>query len=97
MYSFSYIYTCPLKNLYAGQEATIWNGYGTTDFFKIGKGVYCQSVYLISMQGTSHRMPGLESRLLGEISATSDMQMIPLQWQNVKRTKEPLDEGERGE
>ena len=30
MYSFSYIYTCPLKNLYAGQEATIWNGYGTT-------------------------------------------------------------------
>ena len=39
----------------------------------------------------------LESRLPGEISTTSDMQMTPPLWQKVKRTKEPLDEGERGE
>ena len=39
----------------------------------------------------------LESRLPGEISITSDMQMTPPLWQKVKRTKEPLDETERGE
>ena len=33
--------TCPLRNLYAGQEATVRTGHGTTDWFQIGKGV-CQ-------------------------------------------------------
>ena len=47
------------------------------------KAVYCHSVYLTYMQGTSCKMLGwmnhkLESRLMGEISTTSDMQMIPL-------------------
>ena len=41
-------------------------------------------------------MMKLESRLLGEISITSDMQVIPPLWQKA-RTKESLDEGERGE
>ena len=46
------------------------------------KAVYCHPVYLISMQSTSCEMPGwmnamLESRLLGEISTTSDSQIIP--------------------
>ena len=46
------------------------------------KAVYCHSAYLTFMQSTSHEMPGwmkhkLESRLLGEISITSDMQMTP--------------------
>ena len=40
-------------------------------------------------------MQKLESRLLGEISVTSDMQMTPTLWQKVKRTKEPFDESER--
>ena len=31
--------TCPLRNLYAGQEATVRTGYGTTDWFQIGKAV----------------------------------------------------------
>ena len=31
--------TCPLRNLYAGQEATVKTGHGTTDWFQIGKGV----------------------------------------------------------
>ena len=39
----------------------------------------------------------LESRLLGEISITSDMEMTPPLWPNVKKNKEPLDESERGE
>ena len=32
--------TCPLRSLYAGQEATVRTGYGTTDWFQIGKGVH---------------------------------------------------------
>ena len=31
--------TCLLRNLYTGQEATVWTGHGTTDWFQIGKGV----------------------------------------------------------
>ena len=79
-----------LKNLYAGQEATVRTGHGTTDWFQIGKWV-CQG-YILSpclfnfMQSTSWETLGwrkhkLESRLLGEISITSDMTQ-PL-WQKV--------------
>ena len=54
------------------------------------KTVYCHHAYLTYMQSTSYEMPGwikhkLESRLLGEISKTSDMQMTPPLWQKVKR------------
>ena len=53
------------------------------------KEVYCHSVYLTYMQSTSSEMlgwmkPKLESRLLGEISITSDMQMMPPLWQKAK-------------
>ena len=63
------------------------------------KTVYCYSAYLAYMQNTSCKMSGwvkhkLESRVPGEISITSDMQMTPPLWW---RTKEPLDENERGE
>ena len=66
------------------------------------KGLYCHPAYLNYMQSTSREMPGwmkhkLESRLPGEISITSDMQMTPPLWQKRRRTKEPLDESERGE
>ena len=48
---------CLLRNLYAGQEATLRTGHGPTDWFQIGKGVrqavYCHPVYLTSMQSTS--------------------------------------------
>ena len=78
--------TCLLRNLSAGQEATVRTGHGTTDWFQIEKEfikvVYCHPAYLTYMQSTSGEMPGwmkhkLESRLSGEISITSDMQMIP--------------------
>ena len=49
--------TCLLRNLYAGQEATVRTGHGTTDWFQIGKGdvkaVYCHSAYLTYMQSKS--------------------------------------------
>ena len=62
---------CLLRNLYAAQEATVRTGYGTTDWFQIGKEVlkaaYCHPAYLTYMQGTSWEMPDwmkhkLESR-----------------------------------
>ena len=54
------------------------------------KAVYCHPAYLTYMQSTSCEMLGwikhkLESRLLGEISITSDMQMTPPLWQKVKK------------
>ena len=61
---------------------------------KSGKGyvkaVYCHPAYLTFIQSTSQEMSGwmkhkLESRLLGEISRTSDMQMPPPLWQKVER------------
>ena len=52
--------TCLLRNLYAGQEATVRTGHGTTEGFQIGKGVvvyvkavYCHPAYLTYMQSTS--------------------------------------------
>ena len=62
------------------------------------KTVYRHLAYLTYMQSTSCKMPGwpnlkLESRLGGEISITSYMQMIPPLWQKAK-SKEPLDDGE---
>ena len=49
--------TCLLSNLYAGQEATVRTGHGTTDWLQIGKGVckavYCHAAYLTYMQSTS--------------------------------------------
>ena len=74
--------TCLLRNLYAGQEATIRTGHGTTDCFQIGKGVH-QGCILETLGWKKHK---LESRLPGEISITSDRQMTPPLWQKVKRS-----------
>ena len=71
------------------------------DWFKIGKGVYCHKAvychpaYLTSMQSTWGKMPGwlthkLKSRLLGEISTTSHMQMITLMAESKKEIKRLL-------
>ena len=87
--------TCLLRNLYAGQEATARTGHGTTDWFQIGKAV-CKgcilSPWLFNLYAeTIMRNAGLdeaqlESRLLGETTITSDMQMTPPLWQKVKRS-----------
>ena len=84
--------TCILRNLYAGQEATVKTGHGT-DWFQIGKGVRQGCIllpclfnlyaeYIMRNAGLEET---LESRLPGEISITSDMQMTPPLWQKVKR------------
>ena len=82
-----------LRNLYAGQEATVRTEHGTEVWFQIGKGVcqgVCSPAYLTYMQSTSWEMPGwmkhkLESRLPGEISITSNMEMKPPLWQKAKK------------
>ena len=86
--------TCLLRNLYAGQEATVRTGHGTTDWFQIGKRVpqgcilspclfNLYAVYV--MRNARLEEAQLESRLPGAIPITSDMQMIPPSWQKVKR------------
>ena len=83
---------CLMRNLYAGREATVRNRHGTTDWFQIGKDVkaiYCHPAYLTSMQSTSYKTPvwmkhKLESKLPGEISITSDIQMTPPLCQKAK-------------
>ena len=62
------------------------------------KAIYCQPAYLYAeniVQNAALSEAQLDSRLLEEISTTSDMQRTPLNWQKVMRTKEPLDECER--
>ena len=86
--------TCLLRNLYAGQGATVRTGHGTTDWFQVGKGgrqgcilspclfnLYAEYI----MREAGLRKYKLESILPGEISITSDMQMTPPLWQKVKR------------
>ena len=79
-----YHLTCLLRNLYAGQEATVRTGHGTTDWFQIGKRV-CQG-YILS-QGLFNlyaeyivRDTGLE-----EAQAGIKVQITPPLWQKVKK------------
>ena len=77
---------CLLRNLYAGQEATVRTGHGTTDSFQIGKGV-CQGCilspclfnfyakYIMRNAGLDEAETGI--KIPGEISITSDTQMTP--------------------
>ena len=77
--------TCLLRNLHAGQEATVRTGHGTTDWFQIGKGVH-QGCILSPCLFNLHTEYIMKNDLLDEtgmkiareISANSDMQMISL-------------------
>ena len=86
--------TCLLRNLYAGQEATVRTGHGTTDWFQIVKGVHQGCIlspclfnlyaeYIMRNAGLDEAQAGIETS--GEISITSDMQMTLPLWQKVKR------------
>ena len=86
--------SCLSRNLYAGQEATVRTGHEMTDWFHVGKGVRqgcilscClfnfYAAYIMRNAGVDEAK--LESRLPGEISITSDMQMIPHSWQKGKK------------
>ena len=80
---------CLLRNLLAGQETPVRTGYGTTDWFQIGKGV-CQGCILSTCLFNFYveyfmQNAGLDEAQAGEISITSDMQMTPPLWQKVKK------------
>ena len=86
--------TCLLRNLYAGQEARVRTGHGTTDWFQIGKGVHHGCIlspglfnlyaeYIVRNAGQVKQK--LESRLPGGISISSDMQMTPPICQKAKK------------
>ena len=85
---------CLLRNLYAGQEETARTGHGKTDLLQMGKGV-CQGCILVLclfnfyaeyiLSNARLDEAQLESRLQGEISITSDMQMTPPLWQKAKK------------
>ena len=79
--------TCLLRNLYAGQEATVRTGLGTTDWFQIGKGVRQGCIlspclfnlyaeYIMRNTGLVEAQVGI--KMAGEILITSDMLMTSL-------------------
>ena len=83
-----------LRNLYTGQEAITRTGHGTTDWFQVWKGVrqgYILSSYLFNlyeeyiMQNAGLEEAEAGTKMLGEISITSDMEMTPPLWQKVKK------------
>ena len=87
--------TCLLRNPYAGQEATVRTRHRTTDWFQIGKRLWQGCIfslclfnlyaeYIMQIARLDESQAGIK-RLPGEISTTSDMQMIPPLWQKVKR------------
>ena len=90
--------TCLLRNLYAGQEATVKTRHGTTHWFQIGKEV-CKGCilsprllnlyaeYIMRNTGLDKFQHKQELRLLGEIPITSDMQMTPSLWQKATNNK----------
>ena len=86
--------TCLLRNLYAGQEATVRTGHGKTDWVQIRKGVRQGCIlspclfnfyaeYIMRNAGLEETQAGI--KIAGIISITSDMQMTPPLWQKVKR------------
>ena len=86
--------TCLLRNLYAVQEAMVRTGHETTDWFQIGKGVHqgcILSAWLFSsyadyiMRNTGWMKHKLDTRLPGEISISSDLQMTQPLSQKAKK------------
>ena len=86
--------TCLLRNLYAGQEATVKTGHGTTVWSQIGKGVHQVCIlspclfnfyaeHIMRNAGLDEAQAGI--KIVGGISITSDMEMTPSLWQKVKR------------
>ena len=86
--------TCLLRNLYAGQEATVRTRHGTMDWFQIGKGVRQGCIlspclfnlyaeYIMRNARLDEAQAGI--KIAEEISITSDVQMTPPLWQKAKR------------
>ena len=86
--------TCLLRNLFAGQEATVRTGHGTTDWFQIGKGVGQGSIlppclfnlhaeYIMRNAGLEEAQAGI--KIAGRNINNLRLQMTPPLWQKVKR------------
>ena len=83
--------TCLLRNLYAGQEATVRTGHGTADWFQVRKGVqqgYILSpclfnLYAVRNAGLDEAQTGI--KIAGRNLITSNMQMTPYLWQKMKK------------
>ena len=98
--------TCLLRNLYAGQKATVRTGHATTDWFQIGKGV-CQGCILSPCLFNLHaeyimRNAGLdeaqvEIKIAGRNINNLRYENDTTVWQKVNNNKDPLDKSERGE
>ena len=97
--------TCLLRNLYAGQEATVRTGHGTTDWFQIGKGVHQGCILLpffFNLYAEHMRNTGLDEvqaeikiarRNINNLRYADETTLIA----ESEETAEPLDESERGE
>ena len=100
-------FTCLLRNLYAGQEETVRTRHGTIDWFKIRKGVHqgcILSPCLFNLYAEyimrNARLDEAEARIriVGRnINNLRHADDITLMVESGRRTKEPLDEGERGQ
>ena len=86
--------TCLLRSLYAGQEATVRTGHGTTDWLQIGKGVRQSCIsspclfnfyaeYIMRNVGLEEAQSGI--KIARRNVNTSDLQMTPPLWQIVKK------------
>ena len=87
-------FTYLLRNLYAGQEATVRTGHGTTDWFQMGKGVHQGCIlspclfnsyaeYIMRNVRLDEAQAGI--KIAERISITSDMQMTQVLWQKAKQ------------
>ena len=98
--------TCLLRNLYAGQEATVRTGHGTTDWFQIGKEVRQGCIlspclfnlyaeYIMPNAGLDEAQAGIKiaRRNINNFRYADDTTLSRKQ----RETKEPLDKGEREE
>ena len=98
--------TCLLRNLYAGQEATVRTGHGTKDCFQIGKGVRQGCIlspclfnlyaeYIMRNAGLEEAQAGIKiaRRNISNLRYADDTTLMA----NLRTTEEPLDESERGE
>ena len=85
--------TCLLRNLYAGQEATVRTGHGTTDWFQIGKGVHQGCIlspclfnlyaeYIMQNAGLDKAQAGI--KIAGRNINNLRYKMTPPLWQKVK-------------
>ena len=86
--------TCLLRNLYAGQEATVRTGHERTDWFQMEKGIHQGCIlspylcnfyaeYIMRNAGLEEAQAGI--KIAGRNISNSDMQMTPPLWQKVER------------